>query len=169
MDKQAKDFFFSFVLFFIGVFVSVGGYLIYYKASQPPQNITSLSLSPGFLPLLLGLALVFCAVLLCLQSLQGETPKKEKALLYGRQFTAWFSAMCKNKDLYLMIGGVAIMAIYAFVIVELLPFEIASLIFLICLMLFIKATKWWKIIIISAVSVFLIVFLFKFCFNAALP
>jgi hypothetical protein len=61
------------------------------------------------------------------------------------------------------------MFIYSYFLVGWLPYWAASLIFLVALMLFLRAAKWWKVIIISLAAVGLIVLLFQVCFNAALP
>jgi hypothetical protein len=75
----------------------------------------------------------------------------------------------KDTDIRMMVGGMAIMAIYAFLLIGLLPYYLASLIFLIALMLFLRASTIVKSIIISIAAVGLVILLFQYGFNVSLP
>ena len=72
MAKKLKDFVFSIVLILVGSYVIIEGMNIFHKAAEKPYRITKFTLSPGFLPVLLGIALVFTSVLLLISSFQGE-------------------------------------------------------------------------------------------------
>lgn len=169
MDKKAKDFIFSFVLMAVAVYVFVGGMHIYFEAASMPYNITEFTISPAFLPVILGAALFFCAILLCLQSLSGTERKGKAAKAYWGQFKASLKPLFANKNFLSMVGGACIIFIYTFILVGLIPYWAASFVFLVALMLFLQATKPVRVIIISAVVVGLILLLFKVAFRAALP
>lgn len=169
MNKKAKDFIFSFVLLAVAVYVFVGGLRIYFEAAAIPYRITEFRLSPAFLPVVLGLALCFCAILLCLQSLSGVEDKVSEAKAYWGQFRASLKSLASNKNFLSMVGGTCIIFLYTFILVGLLPYAVASFVFLVALMLFLQATKPVKVVIISAVVVGLILLLFRVAFRAALP
>lgn len=169
MNSKAKDFIFSFVLFALGVFVVVSGFSIYQKAALIPYKVTEFTLSPGFMPVVLGFALVFCSIVLCLQSLKSEEGMGATAKKHFAEFKAWVKPAFTNEDTITMAIGIVIMFIYSYFLVGFLPYIVASAIFLIGMMFFLRAAKWWKIIVISLVAVGLIYLLFKVCFNAALP
>ena len=61
------------------------------------------------------------------------------------------------------------MFIYSYLLLSVLPFWAASLIFLVGIFLYLKAGVWWKSIIVAVAAVVLTVVIFKYCFNAALP
>lgn len=165
MDKKAKDFIFSFVLLALGIYETAEGFHIYFQAASSPYNITEFRISPAFLPVVLGIALMFCSILLCRQALKGG----DGAKAYWNQFVAVLKSIPKNKNVLSMVGGTVIVFIYSFILVGWIPYWAATLIFLMGLMLFLQATKPWKVVIVSLVVVGLILLLFKVAFRAALP
>lgn len=169
MDKQAKDFIFSIVLIAVGVFALVGGIDIVNRAAQPPYRITTFSISPGFFPVVLGATLILCSILLWIQSLKGKGGLKAACKDNWGQFCTWFKPAVTSKNTITMTIGAVIMAVYSFLLVGWLPHWLASFIFLVGIMLFLKAAKWWKVLIISAGAVGLVIILFQICFHAALP
>lgn len=167
MPKKCKDFVFSIVLIALGSYVIYEGFHIYKKASTVPYKITEFTLSPGFLPVILGIALVFCSLILLIQSFKGE--KFVEALkTRGRELKAWAKDSANSNVLNMTIGTL-IMFIYTFFLMEWLPFWAASLIFLLIMFFVFKAGKWWKVIIVAVLVMALIVLLFKYGFGAALP
>lgn len=167
MQKKCKDFVFSIVLILLGIYVIIEGFNIYHKAALVPYKITEFSVSPGFLPILLGIALVFCSLILFVQSFKGE--KLSVALKSrGSEIKDW-AKNSVNTNVLNMIVGTVIMFFYTFFLMEWLPFWAASLIFLLAMFLLFKAGKWWKCVIIAVLTVALIVVLFKYGFGAALP
>ncbi len=169
MEKKTKDFIFSIVLCALSIYVMVEGVAIYRRVALPPYKITQFSLSPGFLPVILGGVLLLCSLLLFIQSIAGGQgfvgSIKARCIDIGK----WFGPALHDKDMYYTIGGVLIMGIYTFVLMTFLPFWIASLLFLVGIMFYLHAQKWWKILLISAGAVGLIVLLFQVVFKAALP
>ena len=85
------------------------------------------------------------------------------------EFAAWMKANSRNKDIAFTIGAVIIMGIYTFVLMEVLSFWAASMIFLAALFFYLRSGKWWKNLIVAVVGVIAIVIVFQYCFNAALP
>ena len=167
MAKKLKDFVFSIVLILVGSYVIIEGMNIFHKAAEKPYRITKFTLSPGFLPVLLGIALVFTSVLLLISSFQGE--KFGEALANRKaEFIEW-PKTAFNSNLLNMTIGCIMMFIYTFFLMQWLPFWLASIIFLIAMFLFLRIGKPWKAVVLAVLVVALIVLLFKYGFGAALP
>jgi hypothetical protein len=164
MENNKKDFTFSLSLILIGLYVTVEGLRMYKKASQPPYNIETLSISPAFLPMILGVVLVLLSVILFVKSLKGTSFNAQLKVL-----AASLQGIKGNQDMKAMFVGTLILAIYTFLLMAVLPFWIASILFLTALMFYLKAGKFWKILLISALSIGAVVLLFQVGFNAALP
>lgn len=167
MAKKLKDFIFSIILILLGSYVIVEGMNIYHKAAEKPYKITQFSVSPGFLPVLLGIALVITSFILLVQSFKGE---KFSAALANRksEFSEWTKTAFNSNVLNMAIGCI-MMFIYTFFLMEWLPFWAASVIFLLAMFVFLKIGKVWKSVVLSILVVALIVLLFKYGFGAALP
>jgi hypothetical protein len=169
MEKKTKDFVFSFVLIALGIYVVCEGYSIYRYAADAPYLITDFTVSPAFLPIVLGYALLFCSVLLLLQSLKTDLGFKGTLVHHFQDLKRWFLPAIKNPDTISMAIGLVIMGIYTFILLGRLPFWASSLAFMIALMAFLRADKWWKNIIVSVVAVGFVILLFQVAFKAALP
>lgn len=167
MTKKLKDFIFSILLVLTGSYVIIEGMNIYRKAAEKPYKITQFTVSPGFLPVLLGIALVLTSLILLVQSFKGEAfseaLKNRKA-----EFCEW-SKTAFSENFFRMAIGCAMMFFYTFFLMEWLPFWAASAIFLVAMFLFLKVGKPWQAVILSVLVVALIVLLFKYGFGAALP
>ena len=167
MTKKLKDFVFSVVLLLLGAYVTAEGINIYHKAAEKPYKVTQFTVSPGFMPVLLGIALALTAVILLISSFKGE--KIGEALSNRKtEFAAW-SKTAFNSDVLNMTIGCLLMFIYTFFLVQLLPFWLASIIFLIVMFLFLRIGPAWKAVLLAVLVVALIVLLFKYGFGAALP
>ena len=112
MTKKLKDFIFSLVLILLGSYVIIEGMNIYHKAMEKPYKITQFTISPGFLPVLLGIALVLTSAILLAESFKGE--KVGEALSNRKtEFIEW-SKTAFNSDLLNMAIGCVMMFIYTF-------------------------------------------------------
>ena len=167
MTKKLKDFVFSIILILLGSYVIAESLNIYHKAAEKPYKITQFTISPGFLPFLLGIALTLTALILLASSFKGE--KIGEALGNRKtEFVAW-TKTAFNADLLNMTIGCVLMFIYTFFLVQLLPFWLASIIFLVAMFLFLRIGKPWKAVVLAVLVVALIVLLFKYGFGAAMP
>lgn len=167
MSKKLKDFIFSIVLILLGSYVIFEGMNIFHKAAEKPYKITQFSVSPGFLPVLLGIALVLTSVILLIQSFKGE--KVGEALANRKtEFCEW-TKTAFGENFFRMTIGCVMMFIYTFFLMEWLPFWAASVIFLVAMFLFLRVGKPWQAVILSVLVVAVIVLLFKYGFGAALP
>lgn len=167
MTKKLKDFIFSIILILIGSYVIIEGVNIYHKAAEKPYKITQFTVSPGFLPVLLGIALVFASLILLIQSFKGE--KFGEALVNRKnEFSEW-TKTAFSENFFRMAIGVVLMFIYTFFLMEWLPFWAASVVFLVAMFLFLRVGRPWQAVILAALVVALVVVLFKYGFGAALP
>jgi hypothetical protein len=169
LQPRDKDFIFSVALIALGVYTTHEGFNIYARAAAPPFKIEAMSVSPGLLPVILGIALIVLSLLLLIKSL---IPENGKRVALGEQLStlaAWFPTLFRNKDIINMTAGVAIMAVYVFGLVKNLPYWAASLIFLLGMFFFLRIGKWWKVIALSLASVGGVLLLFQVIFRAALP
>lgn len=161
--KNHQDFLTALITGAIGIYAVVESGNIAKTYMARPQHGDMLT-SPSLTPLILGIAIIFCAVLLLLRSLKGvgiATVMGDVA----KSFKAFFT----SKLIHFSLLGIAWMAIYIFVLVELLGYALSSLIFLIGIMLMLKATKKKWIAVISLVAVIFVVVLFQIIFHIRLP
>ncbi len=170
MNTKTKDCVFSVLLLFIGGFVVAEGLRMYALAANPPFRIEQFRISPGMLPTVLGVGLIVFALLLLAGSLRGEGASPATSL--ARHLSTSSVRIGKalgDIDVKSMIASVVIMAVYTFFILGRLPFWLSSAIFLVGLMLYLRATKWWIILAVSAGSIAALIILFEKIFGTTLP
>jgi len=164
MDSKQKDFTISLVLIAVALWALIGGIGIYLKAARPPYSITRLSISPGLLPIILG------ALLLVLSSVLFIKSAREIGLKNGfLAIVGWGKGAVKNSDIRSMVIGMLIMAVYGFLLIGKLPYWATALIYLVAIMVYLRASKFWKIVVISCAVVGAIILLFQVGFNVSLP
>jgi len=164
MEMKQKDFNISLVLVGLGLYSTVEGIRMYRKAARPPYNIEQFSISPGFLPTILGALLLILSILLFVKSIKGCGFRFQVSALLS-----WSKQAIHDSDIRLMTIGMLIMGLYAFLLIGFLPYWLSSALFLLALMAFLRATNFWKILLISILSVGLVIVLFQVVFNVSLP
>lgn len=153
---------FDFVSAVVLILVSVG--IIVMSLQIHNQSGEVLYLSPGLMPLILGIALLACSIFQLIRSLKDGGFRTR-----SQEMSAWFKETIKDHTVHSMVIGVVIMAIYTFILMSFLPFWAASLIFIVALMLYLKATSLVRICLLAAGSVGFIVLLFQVLFRVPLP
>ena len=120
MNKKTKDLVLAIICIFFGIYVTAEGLNICKVASVKPYNVAKFSLSPGFLPTVLGVLLIVFSLLLVFFSFReegkklGEVAKERKEdIVEGVKRTS------KDPDTYRMIIGMVIMAVFSFFLVGL--------------------------------------------------
>lgn len=161
--KNHQDFLTALITGAIGVYAVLESQNINKVYMARPQHADILT-SPSLTPTILGIGIIFCSILLLLRSLKGVG----LATVVGDVGKA-FGAFCSSKLIHFSLLGIAWMAIYIFFLVELLGYALSTLIFLIGIMLMLKATKKKWIAVISLVSVVCVVVLFQIIFHIRLP
>jgi len=156
--KKLFDFMISSALIALGLYVIVSGFGISRDSGGLFYD------APGFLPIILGIALAGCSLLLLLSSLKDGGFGARLA-----ELKAWSRGKIRSKDTVTTVTGVAIMFAYSFVLFKLVPFWISSFVFLFGLMAYLKATTLLKGFIISACTVAVIIVFFQVGFRVQLP
>jgi hypothetical protein len=157
-NKTHFDFIASIVLVLLGIYVIIAGYGIVIDAKEPFQ------VSPGLFPVMLGYILVFCSLLLFLDSTRGRGLK-----LTVEEARDWWKETTRSRNIRVTLTGILIMFVYTFILLPLLPFWLSSLVFMAVLMFFLHAAAPFKIILISACTVAAVVVFFEVCFGVPLP
>lgn len=159
MEKSARSNFISgAVLSIFSAVLVLGSLRIYYQAG------TEMYKSPALLPLLTSGAMLFVSLILLLKSLSGGGIRARVS-----ETAAWFSRLAKESFTRKTILGIALMAIYVYVLLPLLPFWASSLIFMVALLAFLRAGKWWVIAITSGGLIGAIYLIFSIALRAPLP
>lgn len=157
-NEPRLNFISSTVLTLVAVAILVGSVGIYTRADEP------LHASPALMPGLLGAALLVSSLLLLRQSLQQDGVRIRLS-----EARDWFVAVARNPDTRTTVVGLLLMAIYTFVLVHVLQFWAASLIFAVAMLLFLRAARWYWVLAIAGGTVGAIVLLFSVAFNIPLP
>ncbi|MDR2860503.1 MAG: tripartite tricarboxylate transporter TctB family protein [Elusimicrobiota bacterium] len=169
MGSKNRDFLIALALLLIGVYVAFEGYRIYLGAAQPPFSITRFSISPGFLPTILGVVLTVLSLLLLKNAVSSSNGLKNGFKERKNEIVFWAKGAFKNADIVNMAIGIFFMGIYVFILMQLLPFWAASFIFLAVIFWFLKIGKLWKVLLIAAIAVCATVIFFQGLFNTPLP
>jgi len=169
MDSKTKDFVFSIFLMLLGFYVFFEGMRIYERVSGPPRNIEKLYLSPGFLPIVLGAALALLSLLLLIKTLKDAGGEGYGIRSIAAAIGKWAKNIYKDPNALRMTVGVAIMWVYSYFMIRPLGFIVASLLFMVAIMLFLRSTGAWKILLISGAAIALIFVLFELVFGTSLP
>lgn len=157
-NKRMKDFISSIVMCGISVYVLIESYKIYVRSGK------ILYLSPGLIPLMLGgFLLILSAVLLAVSLKEGGAAAR------AAEVKLWWRVMIKDKNSMRMLIGLVLMGLYTFVMLGMLPFWLATFLFMLLLMYFLEAGSIIKIVIISVLVTGLVIFLFQVCFRVPLP
>jgi hypothetical protein len=179
MDEKSKDSVFSLILLAIGAFATVEAVLMIRLAAKPPFRIANIWISPGLLPCVLGILLMFLATLLLLGGLRGEENRRNAI---GRRLLAagrGVLAAMRKRDSLVMLVGVIWMFLYSFFILGAIPFWLSGSGFLLILLVFLRsaalglrpppAADFFKLALVSAASTALILALFEGIFKTSLP
>ena len=159
MDKQTHfDFVTSIVLMLLSVALIVGSYRMCVEVGG------DMYASPGMLPMVLAVLLLFTSIRLFKRSIQTNGIAKNVSM-----FVAWFerfrqSKMCRE----FMVGGL-ILALYTFVLAPRLPFWLSTSIFMLVLMGVLKATSIVKSLMITGLVVGSVYGVFQMIFHVPLP
>ncbi|MGC5615986.1 tripartite tricarboxylate transporter TctB family protein [Georgenia sp. Z1491] len=148
----------STLLTVLSLAILAGSVGIHNRTAEPLHS------SPALMPALLGGALLVASLLLLRQSVRGAGVRAR-----SREAVSWLAGVARHPDTRTTVVGLLLMAIYTFVLVHVLQFWAASLIFAIAMLAFLRAVRWYWVLVISAATVGAIVVLFTVVFNIPLP
>ena len=157
-NKKHLDLISAIVLAGLSIYVIIDGVRMTEKA-----NVGNL-LSPGLMPIVLGGALLLCSVFLFLQSIKGVGVAGQL-----RNVGVWFREFMGDKLSRSTLVGLVILGVYTYLLLGLFPFWLASLIFLIFLLVYLNAASLVKSAITAFGTVAAIVLLFQYAFHVPLP
>jgi hypothetical protein len=152
------DFISAIVLMVLCVFSSVLALSYYVKSGK------EFYASPGFMPMIIGVILFILSVSLLTQSLKGSSAKER----FG-QAAAALRRGTGSRRFFNSITGLAMFGVYIYVLLRFLPFWLASLILLMAVFIYLKASGIVKCIIIASLSIGGIVLLFQIAFRVPMP
>lgn len=157
-NNKMKDFISSAVIFILSLYVLFEGYNIFTKSGK------LLYLSPALIPLMLGTILLVLSIVLFTGSLKEGGLQARAA-----ELKAWSGEVKADPNTMRMLVGVVLMGLYTFVLLGMLPFWLATFLFMLLLMYFLEAGSIVKIVVISVLVTGLVIFLFQVCFRVPLP
>lgn len=159
MEKHTHfDFITSIALMLLSLVMIVDSYRMGVEVGGPMYS------SPGMLPMLLAVLLLFTSFLLLKRSIRLNGAGKSFS-----DFMAWFHGFRKSRMSREMLLGALILAIYTFALVPRLPFWLSTSIFMISLMTILKATSIIKSLVITALVVVSLYGVFQMIFHVPLP
>jgi hypothetical protein len=119
-------------------------------------------IAPGFLPTIVAVILMIMGLFLLINGLKSGGKISKKDIINIIQ-------VIKSENFVKSVIMVALIIIYTFILIGRLPFFWATFIFLTISMLFLRATSWWRIILISAVASLVITYSFGTLARIPLP
>ncbi|MCM3660982.1 tripartite tricarboxylate transporter TctB family protein [Georgenia satyanarayanai] len=159
MGNEPKlNFISSTVLSILSIAILAGSVSIYVASGEP------LHASPALVPGMLGGVLLASSLLLLRQSVGRDGLRARVS-----EAQAWLVGVARHPDTRTMVIGLLLMAIYTFVLIQLLQFWVASLIFTVAVLAFLRAARWYSVLVIAGATVGGIVVLFSVIFNIPLP
>ncbi|MCL2619046.1 MAG: tripartite tricarboxylate transporter TctB family protein, partial [Defluviitaleaceae bacterium] len=123
LDRKHVDFGTSIGLMVLSVYVILES--IRFHTEFNARIATVLHQSPGFFPLVLGSALLFCSILLLARSLKGATVSEHLA-----KIKSGAAAFATSSTTHKSIVGCAWMGVYIFVLLPQLGFLVGTVLFL---------------------------------------
>lgn len=157
-NKTHIDFASSIALGILSVYVILESLRIHADAGE------ALYISPGLMPLILGCGLLACTIFLCIRSVKQAGLELN---LSGMKKGA--AGFVKSQVVLNSFLGLIIMGLYVFVMLERLHFIVATFIFLVAFMLFLKAGHIVKILILTVAVIALTYLVFQRGFGVLLP
>ena len=126
-NNKMKDFISSAVIFILSLYVLFEGYNIYTRSGK------MLYLSPALIPLMLGTILLVLSIVLFTESLKEGGLQARAA-----ELKAWSGEVKADRGTMRMLVGVVLMGLYTFVLLGMLPFWLATFLFMLLLMYFLE-------------------------------
>lgn len=154
------DFFSAVLLILLTGFLFQQSLLIHEDAKVAWQ------VSPALLPVFLGSCLLLCSLILLLRSLKQQSSGALATSVIAH-IRDWFCA--ENSDWKRVLGGIALLGIYIFALVPVFEFWLSSSLFLLAIFLYLRASSYVGIVLVTIGTVGGIIVLFNKIFNVTLP
>lgn len=159
MDTNVRmSFIGSIVMLLVALAFGLGSLQIYFKAGLKMHE------SPALTPLMVSVALLVASLILC-----GQTLRHGGLRVRLAEAGQWFADVARKPYTRPTIIGLALMGIYVFVLMPRMPFWASSFIFMVAMLFFLRALRWWAILLTSAALVGAVFYLFQVLLRAPLP
>jgi len=143
----------------VGAFVALDGFIAYYA----PQLVTvEKSANPGVTTIFIGSLMGLLGLLIAIIGVIGS----RHPFRIARQVV---SETVHSKAFYKGVIALACIAVYFFIFWDRLPYVVSTFIFLVGIMAIFKAGAWWKIGLISGVTVAIVWYVFGVLAMIPLP
>jgi len=150
--------------FIMGVILDVFGvYLII--SSLQMKIFKSFFDGPGFFPLILGIIFIVLGIMMTVTGVKTGGVTALQLSLKIEKIKAYF----KNDEVIRVFILSGLMIVYIFGLVGKIDFTLATFLYLTATMFYLRSTKWWAILIISALAAILTSLVFKYAFKIPLP
>ena len=166
MTAKAKDSVFATCLILLGAYVIWESRNMIILASIPPFNIKDFSVSPGMLPMMLGVLLIIFSAILLIASLIGPGTN---FIRHFQDASVQFRAALEDVNVVRAIACVLAMAVYTFALLGTIPFWAGAFLFLVFIMIILRSARIWTIVFTSGIVIALLVLLFEGFFRTSLP
>jgi hypothetical protein len=165
MDKRElrrNDLIASLILLAFGIFILADSIRMIFFVNLPGVTSEGWFVAPGFLPSILAVGLIVMSLIMLSIALR----ESDKIKFPGWK---WVLNLFKSKDKLIMVAEIGLLFFYAFVLIGSIHFALASFVYLFLAMLIVRATAWYKILIISGAVSIAITYLFGNVFKIPLP
>jgi hypothetical protein len=158
--KRNYDLFFGILLFLFSLYILIESWRM--PIEKVGGYYTAFYSAPGFLPFLVSVVLLGMGLYLTLYSVKRGGNLK---------WISWpnFLWLMRERRTHRVLLILALCGLYAFVGIGNAPYWLVTFIFLVVFMLLFKATKPWKIFVLSAGCVLALHLLFAVVFEIPLP
>ena len=133
------------------ILIVAASYFLYLSLTMPTEGLRErfaaqfAYTNPAILPIIVCSILIILGIFLIIGAL------REGARIKKADFSAIIS-WCRSKESLRMWFIIGLFIIYVFVMIGRLPYVVSTFLFLIGFMFFFKASKPWKILLISAIA-----------------
>lgn len=158
---RKADVIFSIVLILLGIYVLINA-LKMPVTGLPGTVEQEFYIAPGFLPAIVAIVLIIMGLALLINGLKSGGKISKKDIINVIQ-------AIKSENFVKSVIMIALIIIYTFILIGRLPFFWATFIFLTISMFFLRATSWWRIILISALASLIITYSFGTLARIPLP
>ena len=153
--------------FFSALLLLIFTFFLFQQSMQIHDEAkVSWPVSPALLPVFLGSCLLLCSLILLFRSQRGQSFAGLTASVI-QHVRLWF--VDDSSEWKRILGGIALLAIYIFVLIPIFEFWLSSSLFLLAIFIFLRAAAYWKIVLVTAGAVGGIILLFNKIFNVTLP
>jgi hypothetical protein len=143
----------------VGAFVAYDGFVAFYA---PQMATVERSSNPGVTSIFIGGLMGFLGLVIVLVGLIGS---RHPCRIAGRAV----SETLQSKAFYKGLIALACIAVYFFVFWGRIPYVVSTFLFLAGMMAIFKAGAWWKILLISGVTVAVVYYVFGVLAMIPLP